>query len=763
MTLRRGVLTSYDSTSYIPTSYIPTSYVHQSRFKPLLIVTAVLVLLAIDLGTPTAARADGNDGPSGLTLEVTQPLPSTQDVYISDPGNNDVVEIAPNGTQKTLGSGFDSPEQIAVNAEDDLFVADMENNRVEEVTPAGVQTTVIKGLDAPTGVAVDNDGDVFVSDTGKNKVLEVSASGTVTTVVSGLAAPAGLAVDPAGDLFIANTGADQIVELTTLGNQTTVGTGFNQPFGVTLDAEGNVYVTDSGNEREVEVTPAGDGVEPVIAKDLMGPIGSAVAADGDVYITEFVGDKVLVVEPGGTTTTIGTGFADPYGVALGPVIPPDAIAGQPVTLQANAFPPGSIPPTGTVEFFNSSTLLGESALSVTPGATGGVDEATLSGTGLPIGLDTVTARYLGDDNYPGSQASATIDVAAAIAGLTVHVTNPTPSASSVYIADTGNNRVVEVSSSGAQTVVPATGLKSPEGVAVDQSGDVFIADSGNNRVVKVSSSGVQSTLPFTGLDSPMGIGVDAAGNVYVVDSGNTRVLKLTPAGVQSTVSTPVPEPTGLAVDAAGDIFLADQNDNRIVEVSAEGVSSVVSTQRGGTPLGVAVGPAGTVYAAYTQNDDVVRITPSGTTTSVLSTGLDLPEGVAEDLRGDTFVADTGNNRVVRVTSSGVETTIGKGLDAPADVAVSPTSTSKVKSGAAVTLTADLTPAGAGAPTGSVTFDLGSTQLGAVTLELSPEGNDVAALTTTTLPIGTDTVVATYSGDETFASATGSCAVVVTKK
>jgi sugar lactone lactonase YvrE len=590
-------------------------------------------------------------------------------------------------------------------------------------------------------------------------VLEVSASGMVTTVASGLDEPAGLAVDPADDLFIANTGTDQILEVSALGVETTVGTGFNQPFGVTLDAEGNVYVTDSGNEREVEVTPAGDADEPVIAKDLMGPISSAVAADGDVYITEFVGDKVLVVEPGGTTTTIGTGFADPYGVALGPVTPTDATAGRPVALQANAFPPGGNPPTGMVQFFFGSTLLGESELSVTPGATGGVDEATLSVTALSIGDDTIDARYLGDDNYPGSQAATTVDVAAAIAGLTVHVSSPTPPAPNVYIADTGNNRVVEVSSSGVQTVVSATGLKSPQGVAVDAAGDLFISDTGNNRVVEVSSSGVQSTLPFTGLDGPEGIGVDASGNVYVADSGNDRVVELTSGGIQSVVATPVPNPTGLSVDAAGDIFLADQNDNRIVEVSAEGVSSVVSTQRGGTPLGVAVGPGGTVYAAYTFDNDVVRVTPSGTATTVLSTGLNHPEGLAADPQADIYIADTGNNRVVKVTNAGVESTIGTGLDAPSDVAVTPT-TSKVSAGKAVTFAADMSPAGGGAPTGNVTFTVGSKKLGTATIGESVSGNDIASLSTTKLPVGTDTVVATYSGDETFGSAAGRCVVVV---
>jgi hypothetical protein len=230
--------------------------------------------------------------------------------------------------------------------------------------------------------------------------------------------------------------------------------------------------------------------------------------------------------------------------------------------------------------------------------------------------------------------------------------------------------------------------------------------------------------------------------------------------VQSVVATPVPDPTGLAVDAAGDIFLADANDNRIVEVSTDGVASVASTQRGGTPQGVAVAPGGNIIAAYTFNNDVVRVTPSGVTTSVLSTGLSMPQGLAADSQGDTYIADTGNDRVVEVSPTGTETILGAGLAAPSDVAVSPATTTKTSAGTPVKLTADLTPAGAGAPTGQVTFTLGSTSLGKATVGESSGGNDTASFTTSTLPVGTDKIVATYSGDRTFGPSAGRCVVVV---
>jgi serine/threonine-protein kinase len=53
------------------------------------------------------------------------------------------------------------------------------------------------------------------------------------------------------------------------------------------------------------------------------------------------------------------------------------------------------------------------------------------------------------------------------------------------VADTGNNRVVVLTPDLNQRELPITGLDHPVGVAVDDSGSVYVSDSGNNRVVKL--------------------------------------------------------------------------------------------------------------------------------------------------------------------------------------------------------------------------------------------------------------------------------------
>ena len=66
-------------------------------------------------------------------------------------------------------------------------------------------------------------------------------------------------------------------------------------------------------------------------------------------------------------------------------------------------------------------------------------------------------------------------------------------AGDVFIADTGNNRVVEVPAAAASRPRWPAVCVHPYGVAVDGAGDVFIADTGNNRVVEVTAGGGAQT------------------------------------------------------------------------------------------------------------------------------------------------------------------------------------------------------------------------------------------------------------------------------
>jgi len=127
----------------------------------------------------------------------------------------------------------------------------------------------------------------------------------------------------------------------------------------------------------------------------------------------------------------------------------------------------------------------------------------------------------------------------------------------LYIADSGNNRIRRVDRSGVISPVAGTGrfygdggdggpallakLSFPFGIAVARNGTLFISDTGNNRVREVTPAGQIQAFAGTGhggfmgdggaasraeFSAPEGIAVDTAGNLFVADTINQRVREL---------------------------------------------------------------------------------------------------------------------------------------------------------------------------------------------------------------------------------------------
>ena len=147
-------------------------------------------------------------------------------------------------------------------------------------------------------------------------------------------------------------------------------------------------------------------------------------------------------------------------------------------------------------------------------------------------------------------------------------------AGNLFIADTMNNRIRKVALDGNITTLagmgdlafsgdggPAAGasLGRPSGVAVDGAGNVYVADTLNNRIRQVTPAGTIQTIAGGGqgndggpavnasLDQPPSVAVDGAGNVYIADRGHSAIRKVTVAGTISTVAGGL-SPFGFAGD-----------------------------------------------------------------------------------------------------------------------------------------------------------------------------------------------------------------------
>ncbi len=111
-----------------------------------------------------------------------------------------------------------------------------------------------------------------------------------------------------------------------------------------------------------------------------------------------------------TSTSIGL-LAFPLSPSLALTVNPSTVpAGQPVTLTAglSVYSSGSLHTTGEpVTFYNGSAVLGMGTLN-------GVGQASLTTSALPVGQDSLSARYGGDSNF--TAATSNTDVVTVTAG-----------------------------------------------------------------------------------------------------------------------------------------------------------------------------------------------------------------------------------------------------------------------------------------------------------------------------------------------------------
>ncbi len=470
-------------------------------------------------------------------------------LYISEFGGHRVwrlrsdgvlESVAGNGVPGFAGDGGAArtaqlayPAGIAFDGAGSLYIADSSNNRVRKVAN-GIITTVLGTGDAgadlpnelnlPTSVALDGAGNLYVADSGNRRIQQLSPFGVIGTVPG---AGRDLALDAAGNLYIAS--GIHVLELTsTLSLATVAGDGsygfrgdggpatsarLNGPVAVALGPSGTLYIADQKNLRIRTVdataniaTILGDGAAGTGANQLAVPAGVAANAAGTIYVADQNNDRIQEISAGGEVQTLaGTGS------------------------------PG----------FNGDGMPGVSTQLFSPGALALAADGTLyfsdAGNGLVRRLST----------------AGTVSSVAEIFARGVAVDE----AGNVYASDSASHNVVRIDPRGHAAILAGTGapgfsgdggvasaaqLNSPGGLALDGQGSLYISDTGNNRIRLIGPDGNIRTIAGNGaadfsgdggparsasLNAPAGLAVDAAGNVWVADTGNNRIRKLTPGPV----------------------------------------------------------------------------------------------------------------------------------------------------------------------------------------------------------------------------------------
>jgi hypothetical protein len=186
-----------------------------------------------------------------------------------------------------------------------------------------------------------------------------------------------------------------------------------------------------------------------------------------------------------------------------------------------------------------------------------------------------------------------------------------------------------------------SGLNSPGAIAVDGEGDVYVTDSNNDRIVELTAGGSQQIIPVPQSGYPIGVAVDASGNVYFsagfAYNSPGAVFKLA-AGSKTPVEigTGFSNPKGLAVDQVGNLFIADYSNQRIVEISSSGTQAIALSLTN-FPSHVTVDSKDDIFTDGSANEYVIEV-KAGTTDQVGVLANVIPEfsGLTVDGNGNVF-------------------------------------------------------------------------------------------------------------------------------
>ena len=255
------------------------------------------------------------------------------------------------------------------------------------------------------------------------------------------------------------------------------------------------------------------------------------------------------------------------------------------------------------------------------------------------------------------------------------------SSQNMYVVDFGNNRIRKINTSGIINTFAGNGNQSYGGdggpataaalnwpccAITDDTGNVYIADSWNNIIRKVNTSGTITLYAgnvmqgFSGdggpalqaeMNKPFRIAFDKQWNMYVADAFNNVIREINISGTITTVAgntaqgfygdglqatnAELSSPYGVCVDDTGNIYIADTQNNRVRKVNTSGIISTI---------------AGNGTASYSGD--------GGTATAA---ELDYPTGLDINYKGNLFIDDYYNSRVRKITLNTLE-----GTDAIAD-------------------------------------------------------------------------------------------------
>ncbi len=749
---------------------------------------------------PNVTPVDLN-APQGLAADPIGNL------YIADSGNACVREVAFNGAQSTVaglcandGTGSSStamqtPTGVAADGAGNLYISDYTTSQVFELLHGSLfliggltsgqsgaydprqegKAAVVVPLFGPKGLSVDSYGDVFVADTQNNIVRNLTNGLHFNeTFVGGKSAPQTLQFVVSAPVRLSGSIGTDYQILSNLCNGTITPSGntlktceVNVRFTPTLpglrrapltlsDSVGNAQyrfgLNGVGQSAEANFLP---GTIKILAAKLASPSAVAVNTAGDIYFAES-----------------GTGSAN----------------GDIAVLRAGSSTPAEL---------------------VAPGA--GLSKPTA------LALDDAGNLYIADKS---ADAVFQLDVNGKLTKVVSGLNDPealvVDSLGDIYIAQDGPGSVgiLEVFAGGQQHVIAGQGTNAaadnvlattaqfiqPSALYLDSNGVLYVADRGAYRIYQIDTAGIihffagngtqADTQPGTRLGTsfpgPVGLSGDAAGDIYVADAVSNRVFVAFSGLAQNPAITSLVgdgtagaggdggpatraqlnTPLAVALDGAANIYVVDGGNASLRAVTYVDPLldfGVVKIGQTGGPLTTTLWNAGNDVLQPIQSlylDDTVNFAENLDTSGC---GNDITSGATCDLAFDFMPQSPGTFRATAtLTDSSINPTQAIALQGeappPPQATINAPAVTTVY-GTPYTLSATAAGNQQTAPTGMLTFSIGTTAL-CPTAPLPANDTLTCAPSPTLENVGTYSVTVAYSGDSNFPATNSTIALTV---